>query len=292
MRRLTVAALLALLMIAGCLLAAVARQGAQAVDLGRLLGNPEFFPALEGFLAGEVAKRVAPADAWEVKLAREGNDLAAGKLKRIEVRGTNIKTPDGLVIPSASLLLEDLVINLKPAGLKEIGNNRLTVRLDEKAVSALPSMARRKPRQLQDLRLQLTADRGGKPVLDASANVLLSGKIEGIGSFSNLPLPVEVIGVPRLNSRKPNAVDFEMTQIVAGPVRLRRELARLLETQINPIIDLSGLRAPATLTRVALEERQLVIEGKVDLTALAAPRPAVPGAGGGRRRPRREPPMP
>ena len=88
----------------------------------------------------------------------------------------------------------DLALNLKPAGLKSVGDSRFTVRLDEKAVASLPAMAKKKTEKLKDLKMRLLQGRDGKTVLDASAEVLVSGRLGGLGEINDLPVPVEVVG--------------------------------------------------------------------------------------------------
>ena len=56
-------------------------------ELGKLLLGGDIYTSLEEMLARELPKRVAPADKWDVKIARDGNDLSAGKLSHVEVHG-------------------------------------------------------------------------------------------------------------------------------------------------------------------------------------------------------------
>src|SRR5437870_11769840 len=67
-------------------------------ELGKMTLGGDIYSSLEEMLARELSKRLAPADKWEVKIAREGNDLTAGKFSHVEIHGVNVKVPNGLQI--------------------------------------------------------------------------------------------------------------------------------------------------------------------------------------------------
>src|SRR5438105_14023858 len=80
-------------------------------ELGKLLLGGDIYASLEEMLVRELPKRVAPADKWDVKIARDGNDLGAGKFKHVEVHGVNVRAPNGMTIDDATVTLENVKVD-------------------------------------------------------------------------------------------------------------------------------------------------------------------------------------
>src|SRR5438552_14935804 len=95
---------------------------------GILTGDP--YRSLEDSLARELSKSIGPADRWEVKLARTGNQLLEGRFSRLDIHGVNIRTPAGLVVSDVALTLENVKMDLQSGFIEDVGNGLFTGRLD------------------------------------------------------------------------------------------------------------------------------------------------------------------
>jgi len=225
-----------------------AQQTPGSVDLTQLPLNEAFFPFLEGVLVSELNKRVAEAEKWEVKLSRTGNDLKAGRLAQIDVRGQNIRLRDGLAIEDATLMIKNMKFDLKEQAILEVGDSLFTGKIQAEAVRRFA--LKHAKDKVKDLEIVF---RGGQ--------MEVWGEVDpgGIG----FALPVKVRGTPVLHD---NVIDFDADQVSVATLKLPKSLVRILEKQVNPIADLKGLKIPAKLTKVAIEGDRLVAEAKLDFS--------------------------
>jgi len=212
---------------------------------GGLAGD--LYAALEQLLAKELPKRVAEADRWEVKLSRDGNDLSAGKFARLDVKGVNLRLPDGLTIGEASLTLQDLKVNMAMRSLESIGQGQLVGRLAAGDIERY--LRQRGPARLKDVRVTFQ-----------------DGQIQmgGIADLRRLGIPVEVAGLPQARGSE---IDFQADRVEVARFRLPRVAVRELERRVNPIVDLRRLKIPVNVTRVTLQDDRLVLEAALDFSA-------------------------
>src|SRR5262249_6003189 len=110
------------------------QERSQRIDPQALFASGDIYGSLEQLLAQELQKRVADADKWEVKLSRDGNDLSAIRIAKVDVQGTNVRTRDGLVISQAALTLENLRYDMEKRTIAEVGNSLFVGRFGEDAV--------------------------------------------------------------------------------------------------------------------------------------------------------------
>ncbi len=211
---------------------------------GKVVAGDELIPALETTLALELPKRVAEAEKWEVKISREGNNLLAGKIGHLEVRGVNVRTRDGMVLPEVALSIDNLKLDLRNKTISEVGESRLVGRLDGPAVTRFAR--RHAGKKLQDLQVQ---------VRDGALAVIGLVDVKGFG------IPVQVVGRPEVNG---TGIDFRAEALSVAELKLPKEVVRILERQINPVVDLRGLKIPARITKVTVAEQYLVAEATLD----------------------------
>lgn len=259
--------------LAACVLAAsllsppatAVQQGSQRIDPQALFASGDIYASMEQLLAQELQKRVAEADKWEVKLSRDGNDLAAIRLARVEVQGTNVRTRDGLVISQAALTLDNLRYDMEKRSIAEVGNSLFVGRFSEDAVERY--VRERGASKVQHVRVRFREGR-----------IEVDGKVDAGGVL----LAVAVVGAPKLHD---NTVDFEADDLSVLSLHMPRWVVRRVEKEVNPVVDLRGLKLPAKLARVAVDGDRLVAEGKLDFNGgpVTIGRPGGRG-GAGRRR--------
>jgi hypothetical protein len=234
--------LAALMLLSGASLAARQKQE-PASGKG---GDDDLAGSLQKLLADEFARRVATADRWEVKLSPAGSDLAAGKISGIQVRGINVRTPDGLLIPEVTLSVQNLQVSLENGSFTASAGSRFTARLGAEAVTHF--LQQRGAEDFKDIRVAL---RDGRMEVSATAEKF------------RVAVPLEVIGAPRLRR---NAVDFQADRVSVARLRLPRVVVRELERRVNPVVDLRSLKIPVELKRVSIDGDQLFVEASLDLS--------------------------
>jgi hypothetical protein len=72
-----------------------------------------------------------------------------------------------------------------------------------------------------------------------------------------LDLPSEVEGKPVLTGS--DAIDFRASKLSVLGVRLPRLAVDALEREINPVVDLSGLKLPVRITEFAVRGEKLLL---------------------------------
>lgn len=249
------------LLLAGVAPPAPAAQASTPIPLGDLLLTGDIYPALEGHLARELGKSVGPADRWEVRLSRTGNDLPNGRISRVDLNGTNVRTPEGLVVGGVTITIDDLKMNLESGYIEDIGGASFMGRLHEEDVERFARSQEDGP--LRNLRVQFHGNR-----------IRVSGttKVIGIG------VRVQVAGRPRLRD---NTVVFDAERVNVASFRMPNSVERKLERKINPLADFARLSLPARLTSIEIADDELVARGSLvlerDVPPSGAPVPAVPG---------------
>jgi len=175
-----------------------------------------------------------------------------------------VRTRDGLVISQAALTLENLHYDMEKRTIAEVGNSLFVGRFGEDAVERY--IRERGASKVQHVRVHFR-DR----------KIEVDGKVDAGGVL----LDAEVVGAPRLHD---NTVDFEADDVSVLSLHMPRWVVRRLEKEINPVVDLRGLKLPAKLTRVAVDGERLVAEGKLDFNGAPVTIGRPGGRGGAARR--------
>src|SRR6185369_1960731 len=123
-------------------LSALVLLGGAAAFAGRPAGAQEAGPtppagAAEGdptraiklTLEGELARRLGPADRWEIEVSASTADRETGRLPRVDIHAFNLRLPDGQVIAEIELTAEDLKIDLRQSLLVSSGKVHALIRL-------------------------------------------------------------------------------------------------------------------------------------------------------------------
>lgn len=251
---------LALTLVASAAVVAVS-QPAQAVDLkdigrelgidledilgGRSGGKLDGFALAESILKSELPRRVGPAARYDVKLDRAGSDLAKGRFSRVSVLGIDVRTSDGLTIPKMDLSLQDVRLGLSSRSIDTVGKSDFTAGLGAEAVT------------------QFVRKRGGAKLRDAKV-AFEDGQIvvEATPELMGFGMPSELAGKPVL--RGADGIDFKGSRLSLFGVKLPQLAVGALERKINPVVDLSGLKLPVRITKIAVEGSRLVADGAAD----------------------------
>ena len=215
------------------------------IDLGDIFGGGgrgDSFSLVERILQSELPKEVGPADRWDVRLERQGSDLARGRLRGVDVTGIDVRTNDGLVIPRMDLRLEDVKVGLGSRRLESVGKGLFSAELGEAAVTRY--VQKRAGADVRDVRVRFQR---GQIVVNATPDLL------------GFNVPSEVAGKPVLKGL--DAVNFRASKVSLGGLRLPRFAMDALEDKVNPVVDLSGLKLPVRIGKLQVQGDRLVAEG-------------------------------
>ena len=200
---------------------------------------------VESILEKELPRHVGPAQRYEVRLGRSGNDLRRGFLSQVDVTGFDVRTDDGLVIPKMEMKLEGVRVGLGSRTLEGVGKSLFSASLGEEAVSSF--VTRRAGVNVRDVRVGF---RSGEIQVKGTPEVL------GFG------LPSEVRGKPVVT--RGDTIDFRAGRVSVLGLGLPRIAVDRLEDRINPVVDLSGLKLPVRITEIRVVGDRLVADGALN----------------------------
>lgn len=221
------------------------------IDLGQILGGgrgedgrggADGLRLAETILEKELPRQVGPASRYDVRIDRAGTDLLRGRLSRVDVTGLDVRTSDGLVIPKMDLTLRDVRLGLGSRKLESVSKGDFALGLGEEVVT------------------RYVQKRGGPKVRDAKVR-FSNGQIavKATPELFGVGLPSEVEGKPVLTGG--DAINFRASKLSVLGVRIPQLAVDALEREINPVVDLSGLKLPVKITDFSVKGSKLVAEG-------------------------------
>lgn len=203
----------------------------------------------ETFLKGELARKLGPAQEYQVRVDRETTNLTQGQLGPVDVTGLDVQTKDGLIISRLEIHLDPSRIgpNFRPVE-GELGGTFLA---EFSKQNVTRYVRRRMGRKLPDFQLAFYRDR-----------IVVRGKPD----VSGVDLPSEVAGRPYV--RRGSEVHFRASRVKVLGIRITEVAANALEKRINPVINLADLDLPIQIRRLRVRRNALTLEGNLDLSEL------------------------
>ena len=199
--------------------------------------------ALEGMLP----RLIGPANRFEVRASRVSGD----RVGSARVWATRLQTDDGLVVDHALLDLTDLRFNRERRELLGVGRAEFTADVLQEHLN----LYLQKPTSLvRGLRIRLTPQ---------GAQVRGSADIPGV----RLPITPESVMDGKLQVDELGRLTFDPYRIRVAGVEVPSVAAKLLATQINPLVDLTGLRLPVHLYSVEPGLAEVRLTGRALLPA-------------------------
>ena len=203
---------------------------------------------VEAEIESALPAALGPAARYDAQV--EGLALRSGSAETVRVVGERVAREDAPVIDRLDVELRGVTFDRSERRLTRVEGARATARL-------LPA----------DLAAYLGAQRG---VADADvalsapdqASIRLRGEIEGV----RIPLGAEVRG--RLATDE-GRVRLAVESVRAAGFGLGGAVARRVDEQINPIVDLTDEDLELRVTAVRVEGGALVVEATGDLTGLS-----------------------
>jgi hypothetical protein len=208
-------------------------------------GGSSPFRSVERSIRDELPRLIGPADRYEVTVSRSSGGLIAGRIPWIHIHGRNVRAVAGLNLDDLQVRMEDVRFSRASRKVQQIGGTQFEAQVS--AASVASYLHHRSP-NLRDVRVAFT----GGAVRVSAARPLL-----GIG------VPFDIEGRPVL--RSPAVIDFAASRVAVLRLGLPEFAVRRVEERINPLVDLTAMPLPLSLTAVRVEGDHALISGTVQL---------------------------
>jgi len=230
---------------------ATAQSGAPPAGQASPSGTPsgsetQNLPVVEAILDQELRHRFGVAAQWEIQVTATDEQRAAGHLPKVEIRGTNLQMPDGLVISLVQLTLEGIDVDLQNGVLQPAGTATLHLRVRPDEIARV--IERKSNGKLRGVRIDTDEDR-----FKTRATLRLGFLSLGIRRTSH----------PEVRGNAIYAHTYRMS--VAG-LNVGQHM-RKMEAKFNPVVDLDELPQPLRLNQLGEDNGDLVLDVSLDLAA-------------------------
>jgi len=111
---------------------------------------------IEVIVEGELSRRIAKADRWELTVTATPEDRAAGLLPKIDVHGWNLSLPDGQVLAEVELTAENVGLDFEQGIITSCGDVHALFRLRPNDLASF--VEKRAKGKLRNVRFAIVGD--------------------------------------------------------------------------------------------------------------------------------------
>ncbi len=204
-------------------------------------------------IADVLPSALGPAAHYDVQVDGDPFALARGRARAVHVQGVGVQLSPSLTLDSLHADVQDVSFDTKTRKLSHLGQTAFTASLGQENLSRYLAQS--------------------KPLLPGLVVSLLPNVIEAQVPVSALGLQTsaQLSGSLRPDPADPRRLDFVANAAQVGNVPVPSSLVNLALDSVNPLLDLSGLKAPLAVKEAKVQDRQLVLSGTADLSGLAPP---------------------
>ena len=204
-------------------------------------------------IADRLPSVLGPAVRYDVQVDADPFALARGRARAVHVQGVGVQLSPSLTLDTLSADVSDVSFDTKTQKLSHLGQTSFTASLSQASLTRY--LAGTKPR-LPGLEVTLLPD-----AVEARVPVSAFG-VQTVAALS---------GSLRPNPNDPQRLDFVASGAQLGRVPVPAALVNLALDAVNPLLDLSGLKAPLTVTDAKISSAKLVLSGTANLSGLVPP---------------------
>ena len=201
-------------------------------------------------IADALPSVLGPAAHYDVQVDGDPFALARGRARGVHIQGLGVQVSPKITLDTLSADAEDVSFDTKTRHLSHVGATRFTATMDQEHLSNY--LAQSKP-LLPGLVVTLQES-------DVVARVPVT--------FLGLHTTAALAGTFAPNADDPSRLDFVTQGAQIGVVPLPAGLVNLAVDTLNPVISLTGLKAPLTITRSGVEHGRLILQGSANLDGL------------------------
>ncbi len=196
---------------------------------------------------------LGPAAHYDVQVDADPFALSRGRARAVHVQGTGVQVSPSLTLDTLTADVQDVSFDTKTRKLSHLGQTAFTASLGQDNLSRYLAQS--------------------KPLLPGLAVTLLPDAIEAQVPVSALGLQTtaELSGTLRPDPADPSRLDFVANAAQIGSVPVPSGLVNIALDTVNPLLDLSVLKAPLTVTDAKVQNSRLVLSGTANLAGLVPP---------------------
>ena len=193
---------------------------------------------------------IGPAARYDVQVDGDPFALARGRARAVHIQGREVQIGPSLTLDTLNADAKDVSFSSETRRLEHIGSTSFTATLGQNNLSAY--LARTKP-LLPGLVVTLAES-------DVQARIPVA--------FLGMQTTATLSGTLTPSEPEAGKLDFQTDSAHLGIVPLPPALVNLALDQINPLVDLTHLRVPLTVSHAGVIQSRLTLDGTVDLNGL------------------------
>lgn len=196
---------------------------------------------------------LGPAVRYDVQVDGDPFALARGRARAVHVQGVGVQISPSLTLDTLNADVQDVSFDTKTRTLSHLGKTAFTASLGQDNFSRYLAQS--------------------KPLLPGLIVTLLPDAIEAQVPVSALGLhtTAALSGSLRPDPSDPSKLDFIAGSAQIGQVSVPPSLVNLALDTVNPLFDLSVLKAPLAVTDAKVQNSRLVLSGTASLSGLVPP---------------------
>ena len=196
---------------------------------------------------------LGPAAHYDVQVSGDPFALARGRARAVHIQGEDVQISPALTLDTLNANAEDVSFDTKTRRLSHVGGTTFTASLGQTNLDHYLSQS--------------------KPLLPGLVVTLLpeTVAVRVPIKFMGLQTTAALAGSLRPNSDNPSSLDFVTSGAQIGFVPLPPSLVNLAIASVNPVVDLSDLKAPLTVTDGHVADSRIELSGTADLQGLIRP---------------------
>ena len=198
---------------------------------------------------------LGPAAHYDVQVDGDPFALTRGRARAVHIQGQDVQLSPSLTLNTLTADVQDVSFDVKTRRLSHIGETAFTASLDQTNLSRYLAQS--------------------KPLLPGLTVTLLPDAVQ-----ARVPIDVDTLklhtiaalsGTFRPDADDSSKLDFIASSAQVGEVSLPPSLVNLALTTLNPVLDLSGLKAPLSVTEARVTNSRLALSGTARLDGLIGP---------------------
>ena len=193
---------------------------------------------------------LGPAVHYDVQVDGDPFALARGRARAVHMQGVGVQLSPSLTLDTLNADVQDVSFDTKTRTLSHLGQTAFTASLGQENLSRYLAQS--------------------KPLLPGLVVTLLPDAVEAQVPVSALGLQTtaELSGSLRPDASDPSKLDFVASNAQIGRVPVPAGLVNIALDTVNPLLDLSVLKAPLAVTDARIQNRRLVLSGTANLSGL------------------------
>ena len=201
-------------------------------------------------IADALPQLLGPAARYDVQVDGDPFALSRGRAQAVHIQGLDVQMTPTVTLDTLRLDATDVSFDKATRQIAHIGGTAFMATMSQEHLTEYLAHTKLLP----GLVVTLRAD-------DLEAQVPVT--------FLGLHTTAKLSGNLRPDTQEPNKLDFTANGAQVGILPLPAMLINLAAGEINPLLDLSGLKAPVTVDSTTVSNGVLTLRGQARLESLA-----------------------